>query len=274
MDALQPRKVVRYLVIALRALFLGLALHVFARERQQFESFCPYALPFVACPVCVQACPFSRYHQPVWSGILISSLAAGRIHCGAACPVGTIQDAIHALIKNIPQKARLKIKKTSVPAKSLIKAIDSNLRRAKYLILLFSLLYAAAVYGGRLGFLPEWAEIAAMDYAAFIAGLAGDGNIHFLVVFLVMVFAVGIFVRRPWCKYLCPYGLSSGLFNKISFIKLKFDLKKCLLKKNPVSECTTLQPLVKLEKGFRSVECIRCLDCVANCPKDAIHFDI
>ncbi|MCL0070924.1 hypothetical protein M1N44_04055 [Dehalococcoidia bacterium] len=80
------------------------------------------------------------------------------------------------------------------------------------------------------------------------------------------------FCRYPFPFIMCPYGLLFAFFNKTSFLKIKLGKKGCTGRTKCLENCTTGKPLSKLEKGFDSMECVRCYDCVLSCPEGAVKI--
>jgi NosR/NirI family transcriptional regulator, nitrous oxide reductase regulator len=144
---------------------------------------------------------------------LLFALFAGRVFCGGACPLGVIQDLV------------------------IIKPIELPLGLRKALGLLpvlylgLSVLYAVT----RSAFII-------CQYDPFVGIFRMDAPFHMLVLggsFL----AVGMFVGRPYCRFLCPYGVLLNWTSSVS--------KKHL----------TITPAA----------CIDCKLCERSCPMDAIN---
>lgn len=84
---------------------------------------------------------------------------------------------------------------------------------------------------------------------------------------LLGVVVLSVFFYRPFCKWLCPLGAFYGLCNKISMYRLEVDADKC-------TACGACSRACKMDVDvFRTpnhAECIRCGDCMASCPHQAI----
>lgn len=78
---------------------------------------------------------------------------------------------------------------------------------------------------------------------------------------------LSVFFYRPFCKWLCPLGAFYGLCNKVSVYRLEVDQSKC-------TSCGACSRVCQMDVDvFRTpnhAECIRCGDCVAACPHQAI----
>ncbi|MBR3054058.1 MAG: 4Fe-4S binding protein, partial [Firmicutes bacterium] len=76
---------------------------------------------------------------------------------------------------------------------------------------------------------------------------------------------------RPFCKYICPLGAFYALFQKVSFLKLRYDQSACVNCGACVNVCRMqVDPTVTPN----STECIRCGECVKACPAGALRFNI
>ena len=67
-----------------------------------------------------------------------------------------------------------------------------------------------------------------------------------------------LFIERPWCKYLCPYGALLGIFNLFRIIKLKRNEKTCINCK----ACDRVCPMnvdISTSKVISNHQCIGCL---------------
>jgi polyferredoxin len=215
----------------------------------------------------------------------MSGLVVGRVFCGFVCPVGTIQDWLQSFKRRAFSAFRYLIRrgfpsKGSAPKGSAAKVgksqegiLGRGLRFLKYPFLLLVVLYALARYALEFDFMPDWGLVPALTFTLELSRLAGPGHIYFVLLFpLAIAFGVGLFWHRPWCKYLCPFGLLFAVFNKISFLRIKVARKGCTGCRECLKDCTTGQPLSKLEKGFDSIECVRGYSCVLTCPEGEVKI--
>lgn len=157
------------------------------------------------------------YHLP-WNVLLLFflpilfALLFGRAFCAGVCPLGALQELVN--IKNF----------------RLARSVSVTLSVIPWVYLAFTILYAAT----RSQFL-----ICRLDPFVGFFRLGGDiGMISFGIVLLVM----SIFIGRPFCQFLCPYGALLSVFSALSWKKLEIT-----------------------DKG-----CINCALCSKSCPVDAI----
>lgn len=197
---------------------------------------------------------------------LIVALLCGRIFCGSVCPLGAVQ----ALCS--PDKAR-----HPVP-------------RRPHLVLLgvpvLVLLATAATAGSR--FLPclldpytplffqghALVQKAASWFSAGYAEpgwiLAGSGPAWAI---LAAALAVGWFIPRAFCRYLCPYGVLLGLLSIVAFRRRKIDPAACIQCERCATHCP-VQAIRPAADGtaleISAYQCIQCNRCSSVCKKRAV----
>lgn len=145
---------------------------------------------------------------------LIFTLFAGRTFCAGVCPLGAIQDVFT-------------IKPVAIP-----RWLQTALSMIPYIYLSLAVLFAAT-----------GADFIICRYDPFVGIFRFDATFNMLI-FGASLLLIGIFVSRPYCRFLCPYGVLLGWMSKFS--------KKHL----------TITP----------AECIQCRLCETSCPYGAIQF--
>lgn len=144
---------------------------------------------------------------------LIFALFMGRVFCAGACPLGAIQELI--ILKPI----------------SLSSPVRKVLGLIPYLYLGLAVLYAATNTDFIICRYDPYIGIFRMD-APFTMLILGGSFI-----------LLGMFVARPYCRFLCPYGVLLSWMSRVS----KWHL--------------TITP----------AECVDCKLCANTCPIDAIN---
>jgi len=128
---------------------------------------------------------------------LIFALFFGRVFCAAVCPHGALQDLV--LLKPI-----------KVPA-----WLDHSLRMLAWIYLGLAVVFA--VTGG--GFII-------CQYDPFVPLFRLSGSLT-MVLLGVSLLVVGIFVGRPYCRFLCPYGVLLGLASSVSKWRVRITPDTC-----------------------------------------------
>ena len=145
----------------------------------------------------------SSYAIPITAAIffiapLVFALFWGRVFCGAVCPLGAIQDLV--LIRPIP-----------VP-----QWLESGLRLLAYAYLGAAVLFAATGAG-----------FIICRYDPFIGffRLSGNWNVMVLGASLLLI---GLFVGRPYCRFLCPYGILLRHLSRLSKWRVTITPDECV----------------------------------------------
>jgi polyferredoxin len=177
---------------------------------------------------------------------LAATLLFGRVFCGGVCPLGAVQDLV--LIRPVNVPARL----------------DRALRWLPYVYLALAILFAGwglhlAVGGweinvGRRFIICEWDP--------FIALFRVSGSFHMLAIGGGFILA-GMFVGRPYCRWLCPYGGILAVLSRVAWKNVQITPDKevdCGL-------CAGACPFgaIKNLRADRGT-CIACARCYESCP--------
>ncbi|MCG6185783.1 4Fe-4S binding protein [Maribellus maritimus] len=145
---------------------------------------------------------------------LIVTLFYGRTFCAGVCPLGAIQDLV--IIKPL----------------SLPKWLNKTLGLIPYVYLSLAVLFAAT-----------GTDFIICRYDPFIGIFRMDAKALMIILGVAMLL-MGMFIGRPYCRFLCPYGVLLSWMSRFS--------KRHL----------TITPS----------ECIQCKLCSKSCPFDAIDY--
>lgn len=143
---------------------------------------------------------------------LIFALLSGRVFCAGVCPLGAIQELTG-------------FKQVRVP-----KRVESILASIPFVYLGLAVLFAAT-----------GSEFLICRFDPFVGMFRLDAP-YTMIIFGALLLIVGIFVNRPYCRYLCPYGVLQNIFSRFSVRHV------------------TITP----------AECRNCRLCESGCPYDAI----
>lgn len=165
--------------------------------------------------------------------ILLVLAIGGRWACGRICPLGILEDLIFKI--PFPKKYR------SLPW-------DRQLRKLKYVLFVLLVVLIPTL------FLP--------NREAWKPGLLAVKLLGFSTIFLL-----SLVIKRPFCKYLCPFGVFLGFFNKCSPYRYKADAS-C----NRCGLCKKVCPMgLTPYADPNAMDCIRCGACLDKCPKKALR---
>ena len=157
---------------------------------------------------------------------LVATLFFGRTFCAAVCPLGAIQDLVA-------------VRPVQVPV-----WLEHALGLVAYVYLGLGVLFAATGSAFLIceydPFVSIFRLVPVLRPKAAMAALSGSTDMLLLgAAFLV----VGLFVARPYCRYLCPYGAILRLLSRAS----------------------------KWHVAITPDECVQCRLCEGSCPFGAIR---
>jgi len=143
---------------------------------------------------------------------LVFALLYGRQFCAGACPLGAIQELTGIYPVKIP------------------KSVEVLLSSIPYIYLALAILFAATD-----------SHFIICKYDPFVGIFRLNATLT-MVVFGSLLLLAGLFINRPYCRFLCPYGVILGWFSRFS------------------GKHVTITP----------DECINCKLCKDSCPYNAI----
>ncbi len=129
---------------------------------------------------------------------LVFTLFFGRVFCAAVCPLGAIQDL-------------LLLRPVFVPV-----WLESALRLLAYLYLAAAILFAAT-----------GSAFIICRYDPFVSFFRLSGNFHLLVLG-ASVLVIALFVGRPYCRFLCPYGVILRQLSRLSKWQVTITPDECI----------------------------------------------
>lgn len=238
------------------------------------KFLCVPGLNCYSCPGALASCPIGslqaslnarEYRLSLYvAGLLVVfGTLLGRFVCGFLCPFGLIQD----LLFKIPFVRKIR----KLPG-------EKGLRWLRFIFLVIFVILLPMFVIDITGLGEPWfckfvcpAGTLEGGVPLVLLNSAMRGAAGFLfkwkLLILIITLLSSIVIYRPFCRYVCPLGAIYGIFNKISFYRIKIDTEKC-------TKCGTCQKACKLDipvwKNPDSMDCIRCGDCKSVCPQKAI----
>ncbi len=178
---------------------------------------------------------------------LLVTLFYGRVFCSGVCPLGAIQDLVVLRPLRVPVK------------------LDNALRWLQYVYLGLAVLLAG--WGLSLAFGP-WninleQRFLICEWDPFIPIFRRSGP--FYMVFTGAIFIIaGMFIGRPYCRWLCPYGGILAILSRISRKNVSITPDKEL----HCGLCADACPYgaiheLKADRAF----CMACTRCYDSCPR-------
>lgn len=238
------------------------------------KFLCVPGLNCYSCPGALASCPIGslqatlnarEYRLSLYvAGLLVVfGTLLGRFVCGFLCPFGLVQD----LLFKIPFVRKIR----KLPG-------EKGLRWLRFIFLVIFVILLPMFVIDITGLGEPWFCKFICPAGTLEGGLplvllngAMRGAAGFLfkwkLLILIITLLSSIVIYRPFCRYVCPLGAIYGIFNKISFYRIKIDTEKC-------TKCGACQKACKLDipvwKNPDSMDCIRCGDCKSVCPQGAI----
>jgi len=191
---------------------------------------------------------------PAWmilSLLFVTSFLVGRVFCGYACPLGAWQELLSSISfksdMESQKKARLRI---DLPTKFAT--------RIRW-IFVTSLFFIAFVF--------NWILLEEINPFKGFSSLQSINSFVITLPFIAfsVVSVTSIFLYRPWCRFLCPFGAGSAFFTRFSEDKY--------IRTEACTDCTLCEQICPTQEAYRDSlkgECYYCNRCLDICPHDAI----
>ena len=199
--------------------------------------------------------------------VIVITLIFGRVFCSWICPMGILNQWVSHLFN----KRR--------PVDDYRVNAYRPLFRLKYYIL--TVILVLAIFGSlQVGLLDPIALISrsfavsvfpALHYAGghfYIKQPVFYGGTFLAVIFIIILFS-NRFLSRFWCRVLCPLGAFLGIVSSRTIMRIHRDVEKCTDCQKCLRYCHGgCDPHLELRAG----ECHGCMNCIEDCPEDAIHY--
>ncbi len=169
---------------------------------------------------------------------LLVAVFFGRAFCGGVCALGAIQELVVLKPVEVPRR------------------LDQALGLLKYVYLGLAVWFAVQPAIGR--------DFLICRFDPFVGLFRGSGFAHMIITggaFLVS----GMFIGRPYCRYLCPYGVLLSWASRLA----RWGVTVTPAKELECGLCTASCPYAAIEQR-RAVrkKCLYCARCYASCPHE------
>lgn len=237
-----------------------------------------------------------------WPALVLLALTAlfGRFFCGWICPLGTLLDIAHRLIRPVTRRTNL-----------LFGGRFSSWRPFRYVLLVvvlmagvwsfplvgyvdpFGLLMRGwtivvdpawhglvTMAGGQIESAPAWMQPRLNGLYEYLRAHAlpfqktAYATFGITLGLFAALFALELVARRFWCRYVCPLGGMLGLAGRWAVLR-RLPVKDCG-KCKATSKCGDRCRMGAFDGTGRLVgeSCNLCMDCVADCPSTVARFKL
>jgi NosR/NirI family nitrous oxide reductase transcriptional regulator len=128
---------------------------------------------------------------------LLFALAYGRVFCAGVCPLGAIQELTGIRPVKLPKFVEILL--ASVPFIYLATAILFSSTNSQFII---------------------------CRYDPFV-GIFRLNAPYTMIIFGALLLLAGVFVNRPYCRFLCPYGVLLNIFSRFAGKHLTITPAEC-----------------------------------------------
>lgn len=199
---------------------------------------------------------------------LAATLVFGRVYCSSVCPVGTILDGAISVRKVLRKRRGLSPFRYKHPYKRRYDiAVIYAICLLVGLVAVPLLLEPWQIFRSIVSVVHPSAMSA--DWLRFGVG-AGVGIAAGAVSLLLLLLA-GLLYGRDFCNFVCPLGAAYALLYTRTIYHIEIDPDKCGGCLKCEEECPS--SCIKVVSRFvDNARCVKCFDCIAVCPDDAIHY--
>lgn len=184
---------------------------------------------------------------------LVLSIVGNKLICGWACPFGGLQEMIYSL----PLLRRLKRRKVPL-------AITNTVRIALFVLMLLVLF---GLIGSRAGFVL-YHPINPFNLFNF------EFESFSILLSVVLTLGLSLAVYRPFCQFICPFGLVSWFAERFSLYRVRVSREKCNRCGACAAACPTGSARDFVEARAIAAECYSCARCLRVCPHGALTYSL
>jgi len=180
------------------------------------------------------------------------AVIGNKLICGWACPFGALQELAYTL----PFFKKIKRKK---PPFWVTNTIRSGLFVAAVLVMV-------GLVGGVPG-LSIYHQVNPFN----LFNLSFETWIILATVIAALV--LSLFVYRPFCQLICPFGFISWLAERVSLFRVRVDHDVCTQCGACITACPLHAARARVEKTPFGADCFSCGRCLNVCPTDAVRYE-
>jgi len=195
--------------------------------------------------------------------IIPLTLLFGRFFCGWMCAFGTMGDFMYYVGNRI---FKIKFKMNS--------KVDGILKYAKYVVFLMIFMIVWSMDKINISALSPWDAFGSLltftqlpDFSYVITEI----TVGFILLIAIMI--ASMFVKRFFCRYLCPMGAVFAIVSSFKFVRIRKPSSQCGNCRACTKKCPMGIPLYSMNR-VDSLECIDCMQCVTVCPRNNVSVNV
>jgi NAD-dependent dihydropyrimidine dehydrogenase PreA subunit len=185
------------------------------------------------------------------TAFLLLVFLANKFICSWGCQAGTLQDIIFRLNRNHRDTAGI-MRQYRPPF------LWTNTIRVAFFLIFTSVAFA---WGNDLIDPIDPFKI----YKPTAIGIGG-------AIFLGLIGVASLFVYRPWCQFVCPFGLIGWSVEKVSLFKIIVNHETCIGCRSCEKACPSTVMGAILKQDRMIPDCFACGSCIEVCPTGSIQL--
>ena len=182
---------------------------------------------------------------------LVLAVIGNKIICGWACPFGAMQELIYSI--PVPRIMR----RWKAPF-----WLTNSIRSVLFFVVL---LFLFGIVGGRKGFVIYHYlnpfNLFDLDFESWI-----------ILTTVIAALALSLFIYRPFCHLICPFGFISWIAERLSLTRVKIEHDKCTNCGACIRACPSEAAKGIVSAKLFGADCFSCARCLNVCPVDAIRY--
>lgn len=220
------------------------------------------------------------YRALSWGLLILGvTLLFGRVFCNWICPYGTLHQFVGWLFNVNSAKENfernryrdLYFLKYAILIVFLISAFFGALQIG--LLDPICLMYrsVATVFAPATDMALDKGNAAWLDALKFAPGVPQRVFVgsFWIGLFITVLVAANLWIPRFFCRVLCPLGALLGVFSRFALFRINRDVHKCTDCNLCLSRC---EGASDPQGVLRQSECFSCMNCIDDCPEDALSF--
>lgn len=199
---------------------------------------------------------------------LVLTFVFGRIYCASVCPVGVFSDIFFRIRRVVPKLNKpfsyRPHSKMSVHILWIyILCLLAGVTVVPFIIEPWNIMSNMASTVNLTATEKTWATISLGAGTGVLAG----------IVSALLIAITSLWRGREFCTRYCPVGTALGIVQQHSLFHIEFDPDKCVSCGLCEDRCRA-QCIKISERMIDQKRCVRCFDCVADCPEGAIRYQL